>query len=86
MCVLHTHKGYVQVTACAEISENHRHLIVYTFQLVHETYIVCTTVCQKAGATSNSEKIKPVVLAIIELQYSCLKASVIQSGSQSGMQ
>ena len=33
MCVLHTRKGYVQVAACAEISETHRHLIVYTFQL-----------------------------------------------------
>ena len=37
---------------------------------VHEEYIVHTAVWQKAQATSNSEKLKPVALAIIELRLS----------------
>jgi len=32
-------------------------------------------------ATSNSEKIKPIALAIVELQYTSLKASGRQAGN-----
>ena len=38
--------------------------------------------CQEGEATLNSQKTKPVAIAIIEF-YACLKASGMQTGSQS---
>jgi len=38
--------------------------------LVHEECIVCTVVCQKSRSNIEQQKIKPIVLAIIELRLS----------------
>ena len=51
---------------------------------VHEVCIVCTAVCQKAlvwlkPATSNSEKIKPIVLAVT---VSCISWAINQAVSR----
>ena len=48
---------------------------------VHEECIVHTVVCQRHLAMSNSEKTKPVALAVVKL-CACLKAYVSYSVSQ----